>query len=581
MQREAVKHVPHSEYAYALDEETMVFRLRAAKGDLKACILHYVDKFMAEPYQFQTTPMALVATDTYFDYFEVEVKSKIVRFRYYFQLSDGRETLYYFNDNFYHTADYIDEFYQFTYLHRDEIAQVPAWFKRAVIYQIFPDSFATGPRYISGKERKVPNHLGAESFSYYGGTLRGIIDNLDYIQDLGADCLYLNPIFTAKTAHRYNIDDYYTIDPAVGDLATFKELVRQCHARGIRVILDVAFNHTGTHFFAFRDLLEKGENSPYKDWYYRVEFPIRMEEPNYACFGYHNELPKLNTAHSEVREYLLNVGTYWIREADIDGWRLDVADEVDHFFWKCFRRAIKAVKPDAVSLGETWGDAHPWLQGDEFDSVMNYRWSNLCKDFFALGRIDAAEFDGRLHALHMRYRKQHTYAQMNFLDTHDVARFLHVSGGDISRLKLAVVFLLTGLGVPSVYYGDEQGISNEREVILRPPMVWDGADRDGLFWHYKKLIALRKKLHAMVGDFKTWLVDAKKGLYGFIRQGGGERVWVLLNNSPSACDVNCSLDNGNWQGKVTDLLNEQAYAVAGSRLHLELPPFGAAVLVRS
>ena len=230
----------------------------------------------------------------------------------------------------------------------------------------------------------------------------------------------------------------------------------------MRVIIDGVFNHCGWRFFAFEDVVQKGEASRYKDWFYRLEFPVVRPEdpeaiPGYECFGYERLMPKLDTANPEVREYFCSVGEHWVREYGIDGWRLDVASEVDDSFWREFRRRVKAAKPEALLIGEVWESAGHWLDGSMFDSAMNYELRRHCRRFFAEQTEDAFAFSGRCTGMLMRYRRQLVPAQLNLLDSHDVGRFLSLCGGDVRRYRLAVLFQLCFPGIPSVFYGDELG----------------------------------------------------------------------------------------------------------------------------
>ncbi len=286
---------------------------------------------------------------------------------------------------------------------------MPDWANDAVVYNIFPDSFASSKRAVTGvgSEKRLGCAL---SRSRLGGTINGIRANLDYIASLGVNCLYLNPVFTAGQYHKYDTIDYLHIDPCFGTDEDFRALVDESHVRGIRVILDGVFNHCGAQFFAFRDVLEKQGQQPLCGWFYRLQFPVRYpdagEKPNYECFCYERLMPKLDTANPEVRDYLCGVGEHWLREFGTDGWRLDVADEVDDAFWREFRRRCKAVKSDALLIGEVWGDARHWLGGDMLDSAMNYDFRNHCRHFFAEGSIDARTFAGRCADMLMRYKRQ-------------------------------------------------------------------------------------------------------------------------------------------------------------------------------
>ena len=321
------------------------------------------------------------------------------------------------------------------------------------------------------------------------------------------------------------------VDPCLGTDEELKSLVTSCHARGMRVILDGVFNHCGPDFFAFRDVLEKGKDSPYFDWFYDMpEHPEYTDPPEYAAFAYVRSMPKLNQANPDLAKYLIDVGTYWIREADIDGWRLDVANEVNHDFWRAFRRAVRAVKPDAFLIGEIWEDSNVWLMGDQFDSTMNYRFTYLCRDFFAERTMKPTEFAEQIVRMNMRYPEPVSRVQMNFLDTHDVPRFLSYCGGDRRRLLLAAFFLFTAMGVPSVYYGDEKYIDGTTEDEYRRPMIWE--DGDGFCRELQELADMRKGHSALTGGrYRNVLADDALGLYAFERFDENERLLVLINNS--------------------------------------------------
>ena len=257
------------------------------------------------------------------------------------------------------------------------------------------------------------------------------------------------------------------IDPQFGDKATFKRLVDVCHQHGIKVMLDAVFNHSGYYFPPFQDVLKNQEHSKYKDWFHIRDFPIITKpRPNYDTFAFTEQMPKLNTENAEVKEYLLNVARYWIEEFDIDGWRLDVANEVDHSFWREFRKTVKSVKPDAYILGEIWHDSMPWLQGDQFDAVMNYPFTQSALDFFAKGTINADVFAQRIsHVLHS-YPNNVNEVSFNLLGSHDTPRILTIANENKDRLKLLFLFQLTFIGSPCIYYGDEIGMTGRTRSWL-------------------------------------------------------------------------------------------------------------------
>jgi len=307
------------------------------------------------------------------------------------------------------------------------------------------------------------------------------------------------------------------------------------------VILDGVFNHCGSDFFAFRDVLAKGAESRYYDWFYDMPANVEFKDPpEYEAFAYVKEMPKLNTGNPDVIEYFCNVGKYWIEEADIDGWRLDVANEINHDFWREYRKAVRGVKKDCFLIAEIWEEAGIWLQGDQFDSTMNYTFSYLCKDFFATDKISVTEFDEQINKMFMRYSWKTDFCQMNFLDTHDVPRFLSYCGGDIEKLKLAATYMMTCVGIPSIFYGDECAIEGVTEPEYRKEMPWKYVvNMTELYSYYMKLIRIRNsEVVLRRGSYKTVLTD-DTGLYVFVRSLGEEKIYVVFNNSNN--DKKCDL----------------------------------------
>lgn len=534
MQLQAVLHIPLSNDAYTVDGDTLVIRLRAAKGDLSDCQLFYGDRVcMTEPIEVEQVRMEKIAADNLFDYYEGRIQSSFTRICYYFKLTDTDGTFVYYSEyGFRALMDcHRTQYFQFPYLRREDEIRVPEWTKSMVMYHIFPDSFADGRRQIACKEKERILGNGQVSIARNGGTLRGILENLDYLASLQVNCLYLNPIFQAASYHKYDTIDYFEIDPCFGDKKDLTALVAACHEKGIRVILDGVFNHCGSGFFAFQDVLQAGEQSSYKDWFYRLRFPIRYETPpNYEAFAYVKEMPKLNTANPEVVRYFCEVGRYWIREADIDGWRLDVANEVNHDFWREFRKAVRAEKEDVFLIGEIWEDSTAWLMGDQFDSTMNYSFSYICREFFAERSIGIREFDEKINRMNLRYQENVARMQMNFLDTHDIPRFLSYCKGDVQKLKLAVFFMMTAMGIPSVFYGDEREVMGTEESEYRSPMPWKDEASKELEQYFRRWIAIRRDSQALCeGNYRTLLVDEVHGIYAFTRNCTKEQVVVVLN----------------------------------------------------
>lgn len=537
MLKEAILHIPLSQYAFAENEHKLVIRLRTAKNDCKECVLFYGDR--ADPnkdIRLTRLPMEVAGSDMYFDYYEAVIQDKYTRVCYYFFIKDDVEALYYFERGLFPEIDCSrTEYFQFPFIRREDIMSTPSWAKDMVMYHIFPNSFATSNKYISGKEdiKQVILADGsvAESVTNLGGTLRGVTENISYLADLGINCIYLNPIFAANSYHKYDTIDYFEVDPCFGTKDDLKNLVKTCHENGIRVLFDGVFNHCGADFFAFVDVLKKGKDSKYFDWFYDLPDVVEYKDPpEYAAFAYVKEMPKLNTSNPELEEYLIKVGTYWIEEVGIDGWRLDVANEINHDFWRHFRSAVRKVKPDALLIGEIWEDSGVWLMGDQMDSTMNYRFTYLCMDFFARQNISVTEFDEAIHKMIFRYQTPTALAQMNFLDSHDVPRFLSYCEGDRRKMKLAFAYLLMGYGVPSIFYGDEYFIEGVEEPEYRKAMPWGSSDN--MIDELRYLIQFRRKHSAIRnGKYKTIYRNDEKNIYVFARQNEDEIVYILLNNS--------------------------------------------------
>ena len=510
-----------SEYAFALDDTHYIFRLRTGKGEAESVRFYYADRAVMTPkLQFAPLPMEKFRTDRYFDWYEIRLETRFERIAYYFELQNGVETLFYYGDCYEMAgtptrADY----FQLPFNHRADRFAAPAWTRDAVVYNIFPDSFAAG-------KRLAPN--GAPPCR--GGTVRGVTENLDYIASLGFNCIYLNPIFAARSYHRYDTLDYYRIDPHMGAEDDLRDFVRRAHALGIRVILDGVFNHVSSDHPFFRDVLEKGRASRYYSCFYALpetpRLPAAGELPGYTCFSYVADMPKTNTADPFLRQYFCDVGANWVRKFDVDGWRLDVANELDDGFLRAFRASVKAAKSDALIVGEVWENAAHYLGGDMLDSAMNYDFRRYCRRFFAEQTVDAETFDTNVSTLLLRYNENALFAQLNLLDSHDVSRFLSLCGGKTERMELAVLLQMTFPGMPCVFYGDEKGLCGESEPEYRRPMAWDASSP--LEEVYRRMIALRKTHPALrYGSFHTEL--ACGGVYRYSRVWNGTKITVAMN----------------------------------------------------
>lgn len=459
----------------------------------------------------------------------------------------------------------------------------PDWVQDAVFYQIFPDRFAKSARNPSGTLSFELWDSPPTAHGFKGGDLYGIAEKLDYLKDLGITALYLNPIFASASNHRYHTFDYYAVDPLLGGNDALRFLLDKAHRKNMRVVLDGVFNHASRGFWQFHHVLECGDGSPYKDWFHfdpeRLAgkkhwgaYPgshelkaLQHGEDSLTAIGYRGwwnlpALPKFNTNSPAAREFLLGVAEHWIKFG-ADGWRLDVATEIDDdAFWQEFRRRVRKINPDAYIVAEIWHESRRWLQGDQFDAIMNYDVTKPVIAFFG-GKhldlkvihqqsnyhgihhaIDAHEFADRIdHNLGL-YKQDITYSQLNLLDSHDTPRFLSCVSGNKDSLKLAWLFMFTYPGAPCVYYGDEIGMDGQHDPDCRRSFPWEESKWDkGLLGYVKELIALRKKNPALRrGDFKRlWSAN---GTYAFSRSLNGKTFVVAVNVSDSPQQVHVTYE---------------------------------------
>lgn len=537
MEFSAIFHDTTKKYCYALEKGSFIIRLKTKKNDIKRVTLHCQDKYI--PISFMDTrnqmDMEKVASDKYCDYYEACVQMDVVCLRYQFELEDMEGQIYYYaNHEFYkEPRTHIDYMYDCPQnLREEEMYVVPEWAKNKIIYQIFPSRFATSKEVSKEEWYQAPIDHRAD----LKGDLRGIINRLDYLKELGVDIVYMTPIFESPSSHKYNTVDYYKIDPSFGTEEDLKELVDKAHSLGMRVILDAVFNHTGTEFFAFQDVLKNEEKSPYVDWYYIDSFPLKMEwgtKPNFKTFSYFPGMPKLNLRNDEVAEYCIGVARYWIEKCNIDGWRLDVGDEVSHAFWRRFRKAIKKTNPEALIIGEIWHHAEDFLDGEEWDTLMNYPFCFAVENFVANESITATEFLGQLGYIEGNYHKKVYPLLWNLIDSHDFSRFLYRCKENVDRFKLGVGLQLVWPGMPFIYYGDEYGMTGGADPDRRRGMVWDEAYQNKeVYQWYKKLIQIRKEYPALTeGKTVDMFADDAHSIFAITKELDRKQITLLVNGS--------------------------------------------------
>lgn len=543
MEYSAILHDMDKRFCYAIDKGLFVIRIQVKKDDIKEIILHYMDKYISIEMKDtrKTVPMKKIASSQFHDYYEAQIRMDMICLRYFFEFTDMHgEKAYYGNYEFSKECiTNIDRMFDCPQnLREEEMFEVPEWAANKVVYQIFPSRYAASQPVDKELWYKAPITF----TDNLHGDIRGIIDHLDYIRDLGIDVIYLTPIFKSDSSHKYDTIDYYQIDPSFGTAEDLRELVQKAHQYGIKVVLDAVFNHTGRDFFAFKDILENKEKSKYLDWYFIDKFPLDTEPgqaPNFKCFGYYGGMPKLNLKNPEVEKYVTDVACYWLKECDIDGWRMDVGDEISHYFWKHFRRAVKAVKKDALIIGEIWHYAGDFLEGDEWDTVMNYPFYLNLIDLLADEKIDVSRFIQNLGYMKGRLNKKCYPLMWNLIDSHDTARFLHLCNNK-QKQHLAAAFQLLMPGMPMIYYGDELAMPGANDPDCRRGMYWDEEYRDNemLEW-YKRLIQVRRT-HACIveGELAETITRDEDGTIVLIRKNTEETIALIFNCSNDTKEFN-------------------------------------------
>ena len=552
----AITHEATQDDCFCLEPGKFLFRFQCARDDLRRVTLHSRDKYL--PLHIRdtrkATPIQWVASDGLRDYYEVTLEFQLVCLRYCFELEDMQGNRVFFSNTGF-TATIPEDMERLfdcpQTLREEERFHAPAWAANKVVYQIFPSRFANHNPVPDSLWYKAP--IGPKDD--LGGSLRGIIQHLDHIKNLGVDILYLTPIFYSHSTHKYDTIDYYRIDPTFGTEEDLVELVEKAHRLGLRVIFDGVFNHTSPDFFAFADVVQNGENSLYKDWYYIKDYPVRptFAMPNYKCFGYFGGMPKVNLQNPATADYFIQVALHWLRRTGADGWRLDVADEISHHFWRNFRKAVKTEFPEALIIGEIWHHAPDFLQGDQWDTVMNYPFYRSLLDYAsgdgsASGLLSTLGFQrGNLHAA--------AYPLLwNLIGSHDTARIRHLCGESTARHKLAAAIQLLTPGMPMIYYGDEVGMTGGKDPDCRRGMLWDEEkqDKDTLSW-YRRLLQLRKEMPVITqGRILSQSADDASGLIRITRHLDGQEITLVF------CSKEGSVSLPELAGK-TNLLTGQVF----------------------
>ena len=522
----SISHIPGTVDACPL-EGKMHLRLRAQRGVLRSAKLIYnCDKNMWHQFRDEV-PMRLTFTDSELEYYSVAVPMTDTRFAYIFELhcSDGK--IRYLSEeglleHYDHSLGYFN-FFQYTSQFPCDTMTVPEWVRTAVCYQIFPERFFMGASnkdkgYIKDAWGELPHPK-----SFYGGDLFGIREKLGYLGELGVNVLYMTPVFCSPSNHKYDITDYETVDPAFGGNEALKALIEDAHSRGIRVMLDGVFNHCSWEHPFFKDARKNGKKSPYYDWFFW------NEDGTYRTFGSVVYMPKLNTGNPDVIRYFSEVAVRWMRHYGVDGWRLDVSDEISHRFLRAFREAVLEQNPEAVIIGEDWHRAVRYLNGDEYDGIMNYGLTKACLDLLAFETIDASAFRDRLVRLYHTYSMAANEKMLNLLGSHDTDRFLTRVKGEGQRYRTAAAVMFFYPGIPCVYYGDEIGMEGGFDPDCRRCFDWNEENWD-MQTHdlIQKLMKLKKESALSRGSFE---LTEEQGILTFTRSTKEQTLVLRVNGT--------------------------------------------------
>ncbi len=505
-----VYHRASDNYCYALDESRLIINIKTGY-DVKEVNIYQGDPFKSgilgggENWDGEKVKIAFKKRLKNQIWWTTTLEPEYKRLKYYFELITDTEKWYYFEDGFLsetqlHLEGRSRQCFVMPWMNPSDIAVTPAWVNDTVWYQIFPERFCNGDESLN-PENTLPwrETESVKNSEFFGGDIPGITKKLDYLQELGITGIYLTPVNESPSSHKYDTADYWKIDSHFGTEDDFKELVKKAHEKGIRIMVDCVFNHSGEKFMPWQDVLQKGPESEYFDWFMINEWPINFKggaakKKQYYTFAFFDKMPKLNTNNPKVRRFFLDICKKWVEEYKVDGLRFDVANEVSHTFLKELHSEMKAINPDIYLLGEIWHDALGWLRGDEFDAVMNYPLGQSIKDFWIDKTLTNEDFEYTVNRCYTGYMQQTNDVLFNLLDSHDTKRLRsEVHSLDEFYQQLAVLFAMPGS--PCIYYGTEIAMEGGHDPDCRRCMPWkkiEAGEFDDKIDIIKKLIALRK-----------------------------------------------------------------------------------------
>ena len=589
-----IYHEAKSKYAYMYDKDTVHLRLFATKNKINKINVIYSDPFLWVPQNNNLDEWTQVVnsdntlmineyqTEMY-DHFFIAIKPQYKRMKYAFIIND--QFLYGCHEiidivKYPKEKKNLFNHFNFPYLNEEDLFAPPKWVEDQIWYSIFPERFNNGDTSIN-----PPNTIewgNVEKYSnnqFFGGDLQGIIDKMPYLKEIGFTGIYMTPIFSADASHKYDTIDYFKIDKAFGDNVLFAQLVEKAHQLGIKVMLDAVFNHCGFRHPFFLDVVKNGKNSKYYNCFYILndnlpianfelnnDFTINRDKINhiyknpnllnYRTFAFTPYMPKLNTNDPIMKKYLLDVGKFWIEEYNIDGWRLDVSNEVSHKFWRAFRTTVKSAKKETYIVGENWDNSNSWLQGDQHDGVMNYEILIPIWNYFGTNTINlkysSTQFMYAINKVLTDYPKNVLKSMYNLVDSHDTSRILEICSNNIELVKLPYLFLFALPGAPSIYYGGEIGLSGGHDPDNRRCMIWDQNKQNYILLnHIKKIINLRNSYSDFKSTDITWIETNDKKEYIIFKKN---RIYFIISKKDNSQSID--LPNELQNITVKDIYND-------------------------
>lgn len=550
----SVYHRITDNFCYALNKDDLIVNIKTGY-DVKQVFLHYND-----PYAYKLKKnhgKHNMFRKEFVDkkrlkhhiWWSILIKPEYKRCQYFFEIVTDAETWFYFDDGFLSRTEMVDranslQYFTFPWMNQADIISVPNWVNETIWYQVFLDRFCNGDEKLNPKEVKPWSNGEVGKFDFYGGDLVGLYNKLDYIEELGITGLYLSPLCESNSYHHYDTIDYYKVDGHLGDECLLKKLVDKAHKKGIRVMFDGVFNHSGPQFKPWLDVIKHGSKSRYYSWFMIQEWPFQSDglasqNGQYYTFGFVDCMPKLNTNNQEVIDYIIDVCKFWIQTYRIDGIRFDVASEISHECFRQLRRQLKLIQPDIFLLGEIWGDSIQWLQGDQFDSIMNYPLIEAIHQFWFDDTKTKFDLECAINCCYVMYSKTINDVLFNLFDSHDTERLIH-RAGSLDIFYQYLVILYTMPGSPCIFYGTEIAIEGAHDPDCRRCMPWEDIScgkYDDCMKVVKELIQLRKTREAFRSQkmyFQNTIENPRLIELVKISEDGKEKIEIYLNCSKSS-----------------------------------------------